>query len=1216
MKLDLSAPGPFNVMGEQTNLAQKWNQYVKRLDYYMKASNVNKDEQKRALLLHVAGEEVQDLFDTLSDTGTSYDDALEALNLYFEPKKNIAFERHLFRQAKQQSDETVDNFIVRLSKLALGCDFDDHQKNDMIRDQVVDCCKSTELRKKLLSEQTLTLERVRTISRTFELSSSHAKQMSENNKTSDDNSVEINRLQGARRKQAWSRPGNGNAASRSQRQTGSRSDTRSDTTNPGKQGRRFTKATAECYRCGGKGHYGRECQRAKDVVCRDCGHKGHFARMCKSKVKNVNIITSESDQKNQYVDTTECENYEEIFVLGKQDATVSLQISGKQLNILIDSGASVNAIDHALYQQLKSSQSVLQKSDAKIYPYGKRTPLELCGKVLLPVQVGSDTREVEFQVIKGTGKPLIGHKTATELGLLRIGVPEDIATVNTETERILASYQDRFEGLGKLKDFELKLHVDESVKPVAQPARKIPFKMRSQVERKLKELEAQDVIERVQGPTPWVSALVPIPKKDGDVRLCVDMRQANKAVQRERFPMPNVEITLEQMNGAKVFSRIDLRNSFHQIPLQINSRYITTFASHNGLYRYKRLFFGINSAPEVHQRILQHIIQDIQGCKNIADDIIIFAQNQDEHNKILEKLLSRLREKNLTLNRDKCEFNKSELRFMGHILTQNGLKIDEHKVKAALETKEPTNATECKSFLGLVGYLSKFIRNYATLAEPLRRLTRNDVPWTWGDDEQRSFDALKTAITSTDVMAYYNENAETNLLVDGSPFGLGAILTQKQPDGNFRPVAYASRTLNAVERRYSQIEREALAILWAIERFRVYLYGLDFTVFTDSRPLERIFSRSHDTLSPRIQNWVLRLQSYTFRVTYRPGLLNPADIFSRPAARDLKESITRDPIIAELTDQTEQFISNLTESSLPIAITLQELQQASQQDEIFRQVRQYLQTNRWRKKGNLMPYFQVRHELSVKDDLILKGSKLVIPTQLQERVLNLAHETHRGLKKTKQLLRSKVWFPNIDHKVDNLIKMCRTCQMTSSPPRAPPVMMSKLPDGPWKKVGLDLSGPYGSNNEYVMALIDYYSRFPVVEILRSTTSATIVNKLHQIFAMHGLVEEIVTDNASNLVSSTVENFLHEYGIKHSRISPYWSRHNGLVENFNRSVRKAVRVALVQGKNWRTELHTFLLHFRATEHSTTGYSPARLLYNREIKTKLPQINTARPPKGLI
>ena len=220
-------------------------------------------------------------------------------------------------------------------------------------------------------------------------------------------------------------------------------------------------------------------------------------------------------------------------------------------------------------------------------------------------------------------------------------------------------------------------------------------------------------------------------------------------------------------------------------------------------------------------------------------------------------------------------------------------------------------------------------------------------------------------------------------------------------------------------------------------------------MYTDSRPLERVFSSSHDTISPHIQKWVLKLQSHTFTVKYKPGISNPADILSRPQARECNDTARDD-----ITSETEQFISDLT--YLTIALTKQELQQAAQQDEIFQQVHQCLQTDRWKKKGNLKPYFQVRLQLSVKDDLILKGSKLVIPTRLQKRVIDLPHETHRGIKKTKQLLRSKVSFPNIDQKVDELIESCHTCQMTSSLPRAPPVTMSKLPDGPWKKVGLDL----------------------------------------------------------------------------------------------------------------------------------------------------------------
>ena len=334
MKLVLSSPGQFKMLGEETNLAQKWDQYVKRFEYYIKAQNVTKDEQKRPLLLHVAGEEVQDLFETLQDTDTTYAEALGALHTYFEPKKSIAFERHLFRQAKQQDDKTVDNFIVRLSKLSLGCDFkDEAQKNDMIRDQMVDCRKSTELRKKLLSESELTLDKIRTVSRTFELSRPHAKKMAEDNQTLDTKSGEINRLNGARRKQPGPRNSNGNdATSGNQRQMGHHSDRSNHSgyskASQGKAGKRHTRATAECYRCGGKGHYGRECQRAKNVICRDSGRRGHFARICKTQVKNANVIDYEN-----VTEDYQCGKNEEIFVLGKQDATVSLSISGKQIDI-------------------------------------------------------------------------------------------------------------------------------------------------------------------------------------------------------------------------------------------------------------------------------------------------------------------------------------------------------------------------------------------------------------------------------------------------------------------------------------------------------------------------------------------------------------------------------------------------------------------------------------------------------------------------------------------------------------------------------------------------------------------------------------------------------------------------------------------------------------------------------------------------------------------
>ena len=823
-------------------------------------------------------------------------------------------------------------------------------------------------------------------------------------------------------------------------------------------------------------------------------------------------------------------------------------LESQSLDLIVDTRALVNAFDRRTYDQIKTSQTKLQKSNAKVFPYGSDTPLQIVGKTLLNLTVGNKTHSVEFQVIPGKGRTLLGRKSATEVGLLHVGLINSVSTSSCadqgqaqECNEILGSFQDRFQGIGKLKDFQLKLHIDKTVTPVAQPLRRVPFKMRAKIENKIDELEQLDIIEKVQGPTPWTSNLVCIPKKDNDIRLCLDLRQANKAVQRERFPMPNVEDTLEQMNNSSVFSRLDLKQSFHQIELEESSRYITTFVCSKGLYRYKRLLFGVNSAPEMHQRIIQQLLQDIPNCRNIADDIIIHTDSVDSHKKVLTQVLTRLRETNLTLNKDKCEFFKTELKFMGHRLSKDGIKIDESKVRAVRDAKAPQNPSEVLSFLGLVTFCAKFIPSYATIAEPLRKLTRKNVPWEWSHEQQTSFDKLKDCLTSAEVMAYYNPNAETQVISDASPWGLGVILNQRQATGDFRPVAYASRTLSDTERRYSQTEKEALAVLFGIQKFHVYLWGMKhFDSIVDHKPLERIFTASHEA-TPRIQNWVLKLQPYNFTVTYQPGHMMAADILSR---KPMDEPDT------EICTETENYLHFLTKTDMPIAVTLDELRQASEKDDTLIKVRTCLQTDTWtNRKGTLWPYFQVRDALSVQDSLLLKGNKLVIPNSLQQRVLESAHESHMGIVKTKKLIREKVWFPNMDRLVENMVKTCNACQLTTTPPQEPPVQMTDLPKTKWTELAIDFCGPF-SQNEYLLVLVDFYTRYPLVEIMKSTTSQSIIRQLNKWFSLFGYPTELRTDNAPNFVSAEFTSFLREHGIKHKRSTPLFARSNGLVERFN------------------------------------------------------------------
>ena len=296
------------------------------------------------------------------------------------------------------------------------------------------------------------------------------------------------------------------------------------------------------------------------------------------------------------------------------------------------------------------------------------------------------------------------------------------------------------------------------------------------------------VIEKVEGPTSWVNPLVVVEKPNGDIRICLDMRQANLAIVREKHPLPTVEETLQEVSNAKVFSKLDLNMAFHQIELHPDSRDITTFAAPNGLYRYKRLLFCVNMATEKFQQIVWQIIKDCPGAYNLHDDLRVVGANDKEHDENLDRVMHKLKESGLTLNYDKCEVGVDSMLYMGDVLSGEGLKISSERVKALVEAPAPQSTSEVRSFLRSVQFCAKFIPNFATISSPLWDLTGKDVNWKWGPKEAKSFQEIKDRLTRAPVMAHFRPGAETRLTTDASPVGVGAILEQKQEDGSNRPL--------------------------------------------------------------------------------------------------------------------------------------------------------------------------------------------------------------------------------------------------------------------------------------------------------------------------------------------------------------------------------------------------------------------------------------------
>ena len=517
------------------------------------------------------------------------------------------------------------------------------------------------------------------------------------------------------------------------------------------------------------------------------------------------------------------------------------------------------------------------------------------------------------------------------------------------------------------------------------------------------------------------------------------------------------------LNGAKFFSKLDLSQAYHQIELDEQSRYITTFSTHVGLYRYKRLNYGTNAAAEIFQYTLQTALQGLKGVKNIANDIIIFGSTRAEHDSNLDKCLQRLKAKGLRLNKSKCSFLNNTLSFFGQVFSE-GTRPDSKRVTDLLNAPQPTNSHEVRSFLGMANHSNKYIRDFATLTAPLRGLTRKDVRFDWTPTHQEAFEKLKNALSSAPCMSYFDKNKQTFVTVDASPVGISTILSQKSKNSDMNSqqiIAYASRALSDTEKRYSQTEKEALAIIWAVEHFHLFIYWSEFTLVNDHKPLEIIYGQRTAKTSARIERWVLRLQPDAFKIVYKSGTNNPADYLSRHPTNESKRKQEK---------MTEQYINFVTQNSFPKATSLNEIIQATNADAALTKLKDAIKTNKWDSPA-VKPFKPVKNELTTTTQgVILRGTRIVVPTALQQRAINLAHEAHLGIEKTKRLVREKIWFPQIDTMIQNTIERCVTCQAVGRP------------NAPWRVVHVDFYGPLPSN-EYLLVVITFILKsmvFPTI----------------------------------------------------------------------------------------------------------------------------------------
>ncbi|XP_058814769.1 uncharacterized protein LOC131678572 isoform X2 [Topomyia yanbarensis] len=991
----------------------------------------------------------------------------------------------------------------------------------------------------------------------------------------------------------------------------------------------------KCWRCDSAFHSPADC-RAIDKVCHSCGRIGHLQRACRSSnLRDAKSPTGKDSQSQEpaakliaYVEKEEsndsvAENSHVEYCMPAQLATVmeqskggliSATVAGMPCQFLIDSGAQVNTFTEDLFIKLKTDQfhkneifNLQDKSDRTLKPYASCNVIKVLATFEAFLHI-TDNRPVlleKFYVVREI-RSLLSRATATRYSVLLLGlsvpVTDEGSMLNIEVNPVAIAPITDQESFPKFNIPPVKISYNKSIAPCRNIFMNIPIAVKPLAKERLHQLVSTDIIEPVveEMDVSFCSFLLVIPKGKNDIRLVIDLRGPNKYIYRTPFTMPTLDSILADLNGARWFSTIDLTNAFFHIELDEESRHLTTFCTEFGMFRCVRLPFGLCNAPDIFQEVLQRkILMGCKGVRNYLDDILVYGKTKEEHDENLALVMERLREHNVKLNMSKCVFGSQSVKFLGFALTDRGWKVEDGKISAIRDFRRPVSCAEVKSFLGLVTFADRFIFKRADKTEHLRALANGDR-FYWTNNEEKEFEFLRNdALKSIKRLGYYDPDDQTELLVDASPIGLGAVLVQFNKSSIPRIIACASKALTVTEQRYPQTHKEALAVVWGVERFSSYLLSKKFVIRTDSEANEFIFNSNHrfgKRAVSRAETWALRLQPYDFSIKRVPGEQNIADALSRLIHKS-QEAIPFE------TDNDSHFLYTLDPGCMEL--TWQEIETAAEQDIEIQMVRMALQTDTWHEK--LLKYEAHKKEMYFLGFLIFKDNKVILPSCLRDKAMASAHGGHSGEVSMKRIMREFFWWPGMSVDVENFVKNCETCVRLSRRNPSLPLASRDLPDGPWEIIQIDfLSIPGCGSGEFLM-VVDTYSRYVSVVEMRRIDAESTNAALCGVFLIWGYPHIIQSDNGPPFQSSAFVQFWNEKGVKVRKSIPLSPQSNGAVERQNQGVIKAVAAAKLDGNNWRLAMQQYVHnHNTLIPHSRLGVTPFELLVGWKYRGTFPSL----------
>ena len=1196
----------------------------------------------------------------------------EALTTHFAPCINETYARFQFRSISQEEGESVDTFFTRLRTQASRCAFHAADNDNQIRDQIVFGCLSKKIRRKALAEN-LPLDRLIQIARAEETARANAAEIEKSTDSHVDDAADV--LKVSRKLGKYSSrsgfPSTTSAPLKDQVPNPPRQDRKCFNCGgpfPHSRSKPCPARGKTCGNCSKINHFASVCKSKQNVLAAaakfddsdDCDITADLGEIrCVGSIIGkpllVRVNTSQGNisfNPDTGADVTLIDQ-STFAQLRPQPPLNSTQVrlmpygASEPLKLLGCYVTELKVGHHSVRERVfvslnaNNQVSLLSRSasralglvtlnylNSKIHhvPIGTSCPDRGPAHPNLRVPVGSSSCPDKGPVHPNLRVP-VGTSSCPNRGPVHPTHRVPVGTSNCPDggpdHPLLKDYPDICEGVGCHKNLAISLPLKEGARHSVAPPSRIPINLLPKVKAELDRLESQGVFESVpvDDNVQSVSRLVPVPKRiegsqEVGVRITFDWRDLNKNLGKVHHQVMTVEELKAVLVGAKKFSQIDLKDAFYQLPLDEESRKLTTFSTPWGLKRSTRLVQGALPSSAICHEVLRRDLEGIPGAINIADNILVYGCGETvddaakDHDRALKAVFEMFRRNGLTINRKKCVFDASRTKFFGYIFSADGIAPDPDKVKALEEASSPTCKEDVRSFLGLAGFNSQFMPGYATTSEPLRNLTKKNVPFRWGKSEQDSFKSITKSISKTTMLSYFDTGKKTALFTDASPVGVNATLAQMDDSGRWKPVNIASRALNETERQYDQLEREAVAMHFGCKRFKIFLQGTSFVHFIDPEPLKSMMEKSKKEAPARIEKVRLKLQGFDSDIQLVKGKHNPADYLSRhPLPYSLCSKAERESF---RDIQNHLF---LVAQQLPEAITVPRVREEIRNDAVIVEVMKLLRAGERPPLNDkrFTPFRPVWSELSIGMDILLRGERVVLPQTLVQEALAIAHQGHMGIGKTKRYLRSCLWFPGMDNHVEKMVKRCLPCQAVTPEPHRDPLRMTALPAEPWQLLAADIFGPLPSG-EKVLVLKCLRSKWPEIKVFlrnQSTDAVGVISAMEKIFATHGIPDAVRTDNGPPFNSKSFKTFAKKSGFHHQKVTPLWPEANGQAEAFMKCLGKIVRTAHVERRDWKAAVNDFLMAYRATPHPSTGVSPAQLMYpQRRYKTRLPNVSSAK------